>query len=81
VYIITSLIIGDAVHVQTCQRCCLAISAAQKIPEQPFRAKELNSTLSRDELRHSKQGLKCHEWLRVTTGHPVITAVSCIAPV
>ena len=46
-----------------------------KIAEQPFRAKELNSMLSRVELRHSKQGLKCREWLRVTTGHPVITAI------
>ena len=40
-----------------------------------IRGKELNSTLSRDELRRSKQGLKCREWLRVTTGHTVITAL------
>jgi len=77
VYIITSLIIGDAVDVQTLLTPALLPRNIRraKIAEQPFRAKELNSTLSRDELRHSKQGLKCREWLRVTTGHPVITAI------
>jgi len=77
VYIITYFIISDTVDVQTLLRLVLVPRDIRraKIAKQPFRAKELNSTLSRDELRRSKQGLKCREWLRVTTGHPVITAV------
>ena len=65
------------------RHCWLAISATQmtKFAEQPcldFRAKELNSTLSREELCRSKQGLKCREWLRVTPGCPKITAHLCV---
>jgi len=77
VYIITSLIIGDAVDVQTVLRPSLLSRdiCCAKIAEKPFIAKELNWNSSRDELHCSKQGWKCCEWLRVMTGHPVITAV------
>ena len=69
---------GSDTAVEGCgssQRCCLAISAAQMIEvcrTTLFRAKELNSTSSGDELRHSKQGLKHCDWLRVTKGRPVM---------
>ena len=56
---------GDAVNIQTLLRPALLLRdiCHAKIAEQPLRAKELNSTSSRDELRCSNQGLKCHEWL------------------
>ena len=75
---------GSGTAVKGCglgQRCFLAISAAQMIEvcrTALFRAKELNSTSSRDELCHSKQGLKHRDWLRVTNGRPVITAHLCV---
>jgi len=60
-----SLIIGDAVDIQTLLRPALLPGDIHhaKISKQPFRAKELNSTSSIDELYRSKQGLKCCEWL------------------
>ena len=70
------------------RRCCLAISAAQMIEvcrTALFRAKELDSTLSRDELRRSKHGLKRpREPTASTSSHdasscdPVITAHLCV---
>jgi len=67
------------------RRCCLAISAAQIIEvcrTALFRANELDSTSSRDELHRSKQGLKRRE--PTASSHaasscdPVITAHHCV---
>ena len=63
-YVIMSLIIGDAVDVQTALRpALLPCDIRRANAEQPFRAKEVNSMTSRDQLHRSKQGLKCCEWL------------------
>jgi len=69
------------------RRCCLAISAAQMIEvcrTALFRANELDSTSSRDELRHSKQGLNRPREPTASCSHaasscdPVITAHLCV---
>ena len=64
-YTIISLIIGDAVDVQTLLRPALLPRDIANLPNSHLAptAKELIWTSSKDELCHSRQGLKCREWL------------------